>query len=466
MFIAFATMNTQSTTIRAILSIAMAYMLVGWLAPVVHADDPTSLQQLIDDLSARKFIQRETATLELIDRGISVIPLLQQNIPKQNYEGLTRSIHVLVQLSLQVKTARFGSSNGAKQTLDLLAQSTDNRIARRASTALTQINKIREEEALAEFRKLGGWIERVYTRIGPDSKYVIRMYLNTSWRGTDEDLYLLTWITTAQELLIEGMDLSGNWMPIIGKMRNLESLVFKRCKLQDQLFSEVRHLKQLANLDLRYCPITDTGLQHLTSMTQLQYVKLYGTLGTKDAAESIRQGAQADVDYRQGAFLGVGCRQPPGPCYIESVQDGTAADKGGLLVGDIVTGFDDRKVGSFLDLRKIISDYAAGDKSVVHILRLGSPQSSKIDKVNEDELQVSLVKHTGGVLVTDVKTTCPLYLAGLRKGHIVSTMNLAEVHTPEELLGQYKLAQKGPVQMVYYTMSKKMDIPVEFGEWD
>ncbi len=271
MFIAFATMNTQSTTIRAILSIAMAYMLVGWLAPVVHADDPTSLQQLIDDLSARKFIQRETATLELIDRGISVIPLLQQNIPKQNYEGLTRSIHVLVQLSLQVKTARFGSSNGAKQTLDLLAQSTDNRIARRASTALTQINKVREEEALAEFRKLGGWIERVYTRIGPDSKYVIRMYLNTSWRGTDEDLYLLTWIATAQELLIEGMDLSGNWMPIIGKMRNLESLVFKRCKLQDQLFSELRHLKQLANLDLRYCPITLTGLQHLTSMTPLQY---------------------------------------------------------------------------------------------------------------------------------------------------------------------------------------------------
>ena len=90
----------------------------------------------------------------------------------------------------------------------------------------------------------------------------------------------------------------------------------------------------------------------------------------------------------------------------------------------------------------------------------------KIHKVNQDELQVSFVKHTGGVLVTDVKTTCPLYLAGLRKGHIVSTMNLAEVHTPEELLSQYKLAQKGPVQMVYYTMSKKMDIHVEFGEWE
>jgi len=466
LFIAIQSMKNQTVTIRAILSITTSLMLVGLLAPLVFADDPTSTQQLIDQLSARKFIQRETATLELIDRGTSVIPLLEKNIPKQNYEGLTRSIHILVQLSLQVKTARFGPSNGAKQTLDVLAQSTDNRIARRAATALTRINKIREEEALAEFRKLGGWIERVYTRIGPNSKYVIRMYLNTSWRGTEEDLYLLTWITTAEELLIEGIDLSGNWMPIIGKMRNLESLVLKRCKLEDQLFSEVRHLKQLANLDLRYCPITDTGLQHLTSMTQLLYVKLYGTLGTKDVAEMIRQGAQADVDYRQGAFLGVGCRQPPGPCYIESVQDGTAADKGGLLVGDIVTGFDDRKVESFLDLRKIISDYAAGEKSVVHILRLGSPHTSKIDKVNQDELQVSFAEHAGGVLVTDVKTTCPLYLAGLRKGHIVSTMNLAEVHTPKELLDQYKLAEKGPVQMVYYTMSKKMGIAVEFGEWD
>lgn len=466
MFVASQSMKTQTSTIRALLSIKTAFVLMGLLAPLVSADETISVQQLIDDLSSRKFIQRETATLELIDRGTSVIPLLEKNISQQNYEGLTRSIHVLVQLSLQVKTARFGPSNGAKQTLDLLAQSTDNRIARRAATALTRINKIREEEALTEFRKLGGWIERVYTRIGPNSKYVIRMYLNTSWRGTEEDLYLLTWITTAQELLIEGVDLSGNWMPIIGKMRNLESLVLKRCTLHDKLFAEVRHLKKLSNLDLRYCPITDTGLQPLTSMTQLLYVKLYGTLGTKDVAESIRQDAQADVDYRQGAFLGVGCRQPPGPCYIESIQDGTAADKGGLVVGDIVTGFDDRKVESFLDLRKIISDYAAGDKSVVHILRLGSPHKSTISKVNQDELQVTLAEHTGGVLVTDIKATCPLYLAGLRKGHIVNTINLAEVHTPKELLSQYKLAQKGPVQMTYYTMSKKMKISVEFGEWE
>jgi hypothetical protein len=466
LFIAIQTVKNQTVTTRTILSITTAFMLAGLLAPSVSADGPTSVQQLIDQLSARKFIQRETATLELIDRGTSVIPLLEKNIPKQNYEGITRSIHVLVQLSLQVKTAQFGPSNAAKQALDELAQSTDNRIARRSATALTRINKIREAEALAEFRKLGGWIERVYTRIGPNSKYVIRMYLNTSWRGTEEDLHLLTWITTAQELLIEGIDLSGNWMPIIGKMRNLESLVLKRCKLQDQLFSEVRHLKQLTNLDLRYCPVTDGGLQHLTSMTQLLYVKLYGTLGTKDVAESIRQGAQADVDYRQGAFLGVGCRQPPGPCYVESVQDGTAADKGGLLVGDIVTGFDDLKVESFLDLRKIISKYAAGDKSVVHILRLGSPHASKIDKINQDELQVSFAEHTGGVLVTDIKTTSPLYISGLRKGHLVSNMNMAEVNTPKELLDQYRLAEKGPVQMVYYTMSKKMDISVEFGEWE
>jgi len=128
-------MKNQTVTIRAILSITTALMLVGLLAPLVFADDPTSTQQLIDQLSARKFIQRETATLALIDRGTSVIPLLEKNIPKQNYEGLTRSIHILVQLSLQVKTARFGPNNGAKQTLDVLAQSTDNRIARRAATA-------------------------------------------------------------------------------------------------------------------------------------------------------------------------------------------------------------------------------------------------------------------------------------------------------------------------------------------
>jgi S1-C subfamily serine protease len=102
----------------------------------------------------------------------------------------------------------------------------------------------------------------------------------------------------------------------------------------------------------------------------------------------------------------------------------------------------------------------------VHILRLGSPHASKFDKINQDELQVSFAEHTGGVLVTDIKTTSPLYISGLRKGHLVSNMNMAEVNTPKELLDQYRLAEKGPVQMVYYTMSKKMDISVEFGEWE
>ncbi|MBT7254737.1 MAG: hypothetical protein HN882_07020, partial [Planctomycetaceae bacterium] len=76
MFIANQFMKTQTGTIRAILSIATTFMLVGLLAPLVFADDPVSVQQLIDDLSSRKFIQRETATLELIDRGTSIIPLL------------------------------------------------------------------------------------------------------------------------------------------------------------------------------------------------------------------------------------------------------------------------------------------------------------------------------------------------------------------------------------------------------
>ncbi|MEC7565895.1 MAG: PDZ domain-containing protein [Planctomycetota bacterium] len=434
---------------------------------VAQSTPMPDMEQLVQQLSARKFIQRETATLELIDRGLTVIPVIESNLANQNYEGIARSIHVLVQLSLQDKNQRFGSSNTARLALEKLAQSSNNRLARRADNALTRINEIREEEALARFRKLGGWVERVYTRIGADSKYVVRVYLNTSWQGSRDDLYLLSWIGRAQELMIEGIDLSDNWMPVIGKMRNLESLVLKRCKVQDADFAEVIHLKHLINLDIRYCPVTDTGLSHLNNMKQLLYVKLYGTQGTKESAEAIRIGAQADVDFRLGAFLGVGCRRPPAPCYIESVQEGTAAAKGGLMVGDIVTGFDDRDVTSFTDLRTIISEFSAGDKSVVRILRMGSPQTKTFTKQEDPtDLQVTLKEHIGGVLITDIKETSPLYDIGLRKNHVVGSMNLAEVQTPKQFLDQIALADKGPVRLVYYTKVKNMKVEVEFGEWE
>ena len=84
MFVANQSMKTQTSTIRALLSIKTAFVLMGLLAPLVSADETISVQQLIDDLSSRKFIQRETATLELIDRGTSVIPLLEKIISQQN----------------------------------------------------------------------------------------------------------------------------------------------------------------------------------------------------------------------------------------------------------------------------------------------------------------------------------------------------------------------------------------------
>lgn len=59
----------------------------------------------------------------------------------------------------------------------------------------------------------------------------------------------------------------------------------------------------------------------------------------------------------------------PQGVYVVSADEGSAAQKAGIISGDIMTKFDGQKIGSYSDLQKALQYYAAGDTVAVTVMR-------------------------------------------------------------------------------------------------
>ena len=126
----------------------------------------------------------------------------------------------------------------------------------------------------------------------------------------------------------------------------------------------------------------------------------------------------------------------------------------------------DRPVKDFNDLRRIISGHRPGDKSKVTVTRIGIPQTGVFNKEVDMEVKATVKPSLAGVMVDEIPENCPLYKAGLRKGHVITNINVAEVKTAEEFNKVIKDSPVGPIRFVYSTNAKELVIDVEFGEWD
>ncbi|MGE4551335.1 MAG: trypsin-like peptidase domain-containing protein [Opitutales bacterium] len=74
-------------------------------------------------------------------------------------------------------------------------------------------------------------------------------------------------------------------------------------------------------------------------------------------------------DLQKGGFLGVGSEETDEGLKILRVVRGSAADKGGILVNDVITAIDGEPIDSREELSIVVGSKAAGDEVVVDLLR-------------------------------------------------------------------------------------------------
>jgi membrane-associated protease RseP (regulator of RpoE activity) len=126
----------------------------------------------------------------------------------------------------------------------------------------------------------------------------------------------------------------------------------------------------------------DEAAVEISKLTQMQRVEFYGTKISSEALAKLRETLPPGtvIDVRGGARLGI-AGQPVGVggAGVGAVDPGTAAEKAGLMPGDIITEIEGVAVADFEALTKEIAKCEAGDSITLKVLRpspTGQPMGS------------------------------------------------------------------------------------------
>lgn len=432
----------------------------------VEIPKPTGeqLTSWVNDLNAAQFIVRETATLKLIDAGLPVIDKLVNALPQSSPEATARIIHILRRLALD---DQWSVNDPALEALQKIAKQEGTAAGRRASSTLLNLAEAREKRALEEIIKLGGAVTHTTAQFGLQFVQQKVLQIGENWTGTANDLKRLKWINSVQAVELVDGKARDSWMPHLVGMNNLQTLMIKRAAISDKGMESVAQLPGLQYLDVKYVPITNASLVHLQNLPKIQVVKLYGTNVTKEAAEKLQTVLPAaDIDHRNGAFLGVGCPQPPEPCIITSIQPNTAAQEAGLRTGDWIVSFSGEAVRDFNDLKKLIGKWRPGDTTTVQVMRINTPRFGNIRKAAEVKADVPTEKHILGIKVTKLDEDSAWYKAGLRAEDVIHKLNGERIANAEALKTELTNVADGKLfQVIYYRQPKLKKYEIKLGEW-
>lgn len=205
-----------------------------------------------------------------------------------------------------------------------------------------------------------------------------------------------------------------------------------------------------ANLGIGFAIPSDLARRVMTDLLKHGYV-LRGYLGIEAQNLTAELAKEFNLDNAAGAL-------------VAGVTPKAPAERAGLQVGDVITGFDGKVVRDARQLRISVAEARACQMVKLEVLRNGSAHSFRVilgqapDKelplraewsaeeqhpgalqgVVLIELTSQLRRHLGiptdvqGAMVLDLHAYSPAAIAGLRPGDVIESVNRHEVRTAEE----------------------------------
>ncbi|HVG33887.1 MAG TPA: PDZ domain-containing protein [Pyrinomonadaceae bacterium] len=178
-----------------------------------------------------------------------------------------------------------------------------------------------------------------------------------------------------------------------------------------------------------------------------------------------------------------------GGITFESVTPpGSAADKAGLIGGDIIKTFDGQTLTSTSQFENLLAATPIGKTVEVTYVRDGETKTTQlttISKAEQDRLASLFASRPEGqgflgieewdrvavpgmniygVQLTDISKNRPGYIAGLREGDIVIEFNGTPIRTERELVERIERAiPDSTVKVVVIRGSERLEIPVKIG---
>lgn len=340
--------------------------------PITAPPSKAQIDRWVADLESPKFIIREVAVEKLLSCGAAAVEPVAAVLEQGDLEVVTRGVRILRELAV---CGDEPTEHAAIDALSKLSEVSGTVASRRASETLASIDQLRQMRAVAELKKLGAIIRADSIRFGLAAPQVqletmLTIELSDSWQGGEKGLMHLRWLQEVQQVILQGQKVDAAWLPYLQRMPNLKVVQIKRCRLTDADIEKLTPLKDLRLLGIFYTSITDKSIPALLKMQGVGDLRLIGTDISQDGANQLQAALTVtSVDYRRGAFVGVGCDPTANNCFVTHVQPGSAAEKAGLEVGDEIISYGGKKVTDFNSLRELIQKNKAGDSIAIEINR-------------------------------------------------------------------------------------------------
>ena len=362
-----------------------ACLLAGWgLATLASAQERDSdpmpkseLLGLVKQLDSSRFLDRESATIALIEQGNGVVPVLLEVLPQLSAEGRFRSLIVLEHLS---SDRRRDAQRAARAAIEELAKADNSSLAQAAELSLHRINRWRAEKTLEDLAAEGATVEyRTQYLTGQTEQVPNLVRIDDEWQGDVATLDRLAWLQNVNQIELHGKRITNDTVKYAMEVEGLSSLRLKDATISDALWIELAEqdkLIPLFELEVKYCPLSDRSLEAIGQMRTLQLVSLFGTNVTQTGAMRLKQQLPGtEVDYRQGGFLGVrgindrGADLTSTRCLISSIEPNSAAARSRLKPGDIIVSANGKEVTTIEDLINVARPLQPGDPITLKIER-------------------------------------------------------------------------------------------------
>ena len=196
----------------------------------------------------------------------------------------------------------------------------------------------------------------------------------------------------------------------------------------------------------------------------------------------------------EGSYLGADDfeERDGGVAFEVVTPPGSAADKAGLLGGDVIKSFDGKPVKEVEDFMELLRSTPAGKTVEVVFMRDGETKTTKLTTISEEEndrldnasenrpegkgyigegteLERVLVPGTKiyGVRIDEIRKNRPGEIAGLRNGDIVTEFDGVPIRTRREFESRIQRAMPGSiVKIIVMRGGERVEVPVKIGQED
>jgi hypothetical protein len=320
------------------------------------------VEDLIGQLGADDYAQREAASRGLAAAGMVALGPLEAAMAGADLEVASRAAEIVRGfLAPQAAVPRRGADAGGGGGGSVLPGEPAAELSGEDGPSGAGDAEATEDERL----ELAAAAEQVLCRISEQADAPLAGFavaaLDFHHRGLSQE--------SRERLEALGALVTEDFSPLSGQ-RGLHVVLTTDWRGKPDDLRLVPRLRNVVQVSVRGLRLDDKAAAALARVRGVERFEFYGTGITDTAIDLLRSRfPESKIDIRKGGKLGVGGQPSIGPCMITQVVGGSAADKAGLQISDIVLSIDGQAMPNFEALTDKVGKHGPGETLVLDVQR-------------------------------------------------------------------------------------------------